>query len=88
MYWTIYALISVHRNWIYVGISDNIKRRFHEHASGWEKTTAPYLPFYLLELAGSFTRQDARQIEKWYKTGYGKETIKKLLDEGYPFREE
>ncbi len=79
MYWTTYALMSVHRNWIYAGISDNIKRRFHEHASGWEKTTAPYRPFYLLELAGSFTRQDARQIEKWYKNRVLQGNNKKIV---------
>jgi putative endonuclease len=85
MYWSIYALVSINRNWIYVGISDNLQRRFHEHASGWEKTTAPYRPFYLLELASSQTRGDARIVEKWYKTGYGKEVIRNLIRDGYPF---
>jgi putative endonuclease len=87
MYWSIYVIISKHRHWIYVGISDDILRRFHEHSSGWEKTTAPYRPFNLIELACSKTRGGARTTEKWYKTSYGKEVIKKLIQDGYPFTE-
>jgi len=73
---------------IYVGISNDLQRRFHEHSSGWEKTTAPYRPFLLMELACSKTREDARIVEKWYKTGYGKSIIRLLIQEGYPFTEE
>jgi len=42
----------------------------------------------LMELACSKTREDARVVEKWYKTGYGKAIIRILLQEGYPFTEE
>jgi len=42
----------------------------------------------LMELACTKTREDARVMEKWYKTGNGKAIIRILLQEGYPFTEE
>ena len=50
--------------------------------------TAPYRPLNLLELACSQTREDARIVEKWYKTGYGKEVNRDMVREGFPFKEE
>jgi hypothetical protein len=41
-----------------------------------------------MELACSQTRRDARIVEKWYKTGYGKEVIRNMIRDGYPFMEE
>ncbi|MCU0388471.1 MAG: GIY-YIG nuclease family protein [Chitinophagaceae bacterium] len=85
MPFVIYALVSKKRNWIYVGMSDEVMNRFNRHSQGWEKTTAPYRPFKLMLLACSLTRVDARGIEKWYKTGHGKSVIRKLIQDGYPF---
>jgi putative endonuclease len=77
--YTIYALISQKENWIYVGFSSNIDDRFKRHINGYEKTTAPYRPFTILSLATAFNRIEARRIEKWYKTSYGKKIIRELL---------
>jgi hypothetical protein len=40
----VYALKSVSRNYIYVGLTDNIERRTGEHNNGKSKTTRPYAP--------------------------------------------
>ena len=40
---TVYALKSLNRNYIYVGMTSNLERRFHQHQSGQNKTTKPYL---------------------------------------------
>ena len=75
----VYALISNRRDWIYVGFSDNIDDRINRHQKGYEKTTAPYRPFTVIQLACAFERIEARRLEKWYKTSYGKATIRFLL---------
>ena len=76
--YTIYALISKNRNWIYVGFTSEISDRVNRHQRGYEKTTAPYRPFICVQLATAFNRIEARRLEKWYKTSYGKTVIRSL----------
>ncbi|MES2930658.1 MAG: GIY-YIG nuclease family protein [Patescibacteria group bacterium] len=76
MYYT-YSLKSKERNYIYVGLTSDMKRRFEEHNSGKNKTTAPYRPFDLLFSESYDTRPEARSREKYLKSGIGKEWIKK-----------
>jgi putative endonuclease len=75
MYYT-YVIKSSIRNYIYVGISNNVERRIEEHNSGKNKTTKPYKPFMLLHTEEFSNRIEARAREKWFKSGEGKEFIK------------
>lgn len=72
----VYIIKSVNRNYIYVGISDDVDRRIREHNSGKNRTTKPYRPFELLHKEAFPDRISARAREKWFKTGEGKEFIK------------
>ncbi len=75
----VYALKSENRNYIYVGLTDNIERRFNEHQTGKNKTTGPYRPFKLIYSQTFETRLQARLKEKYLKSGVGKEFLKALL---------
>jgi hypothetical protein len=44
MFYT-YAISSIEKKYIYVGLSNNPQRRISEHNSGKEKTTRYYAPF-------------------------------------------
>lgn len=44
----IYAISSINRNYIYVGLTSNIEERLKRHNLGYEQTTKPYKPFELL----------------------------------------
>ncbi|MFC0772375.1 GIY-YIG nuclease family protein [Terrimonas alba] len=81
--YTIYALISKNRNWIYVDFSADIDDRIRRHQQGYEKTTSPYRPFMIVQLACALNRPEARRLEKWYKTAYGKNSIRTLLNETF-----
>ena len=72
----VYAISSNERNYIYVGLTDNLERRLSEHNSGRNKTTQPYLPFTLIHFEEYNTRTEAREKEKYYKSGIGKEKLK------------
>ncbi len=72
----VYVLNSVNRNYIYVGLTNNLQRRTSEHNKGYNKTTKPYLPFDLLHSESFETRTEARVREKYLKSGVGKEWIK------------
>jgi len=45
MEYYVYAIKSVNRNYIYVGLTNNIDRRLSEHNKGYNKKTKAYLPF-------------------------------------------
>jgi len=78
MFYT-YALSSLERNYIYVGITSDIERRVKEHNSGKNKTTRPYRPFELIFEKEFQTRTKARAEEKKLKSGFGKEFLKNLI---------
>ena len=73
-----YAISSEKKNYIYVGLTGNITIRFNQHQCGKEKTTRPYRPFKLIYTRKFSTRQEARDHEKYLKSGCGKELLKSL----------
>ena len=76
----VYVLSSLRRNYIYVGVTSDVKRRMKEHNLGKEKTTRPYLPFRLLYIESCENRIEARKREKYWKSGTGKEQLRILRD--------
>jgi putative endonuclease len=44
----VYVLVSKTRNYIYVGMTDNLERRINYHNAGYNRTTKAYRPFYVL----------------------------------------
>ncbi|MDP2696023.1 MAG: GIY-YIG nuclease family protein [bacterium] len=77
--YTIYILQSLARNYIYVGMTNNIERRLGQHQQGKAKTTKAYRPFKLIFTEERNTRQEARNREKYLKSGIGKEWIKSVV---------
>ena len=75
----VYAINSQTRNYIYVGLTNNIVRRIEEHNNGSNKTTRPYRPFKLILTENYENRSEARLREKFLKSGVGKEFLKKLI---------
>ena len=76
----VYAISSLNRNYIYVGLTSNIKKRLDRHNKGYEPTTKPYIPFKLIYSESVETRIEARKREKYWKSGSGKEKLRKLRD--------
>jgi len=74
----VYALKSLVRKYIYVGLTDNIQRRIAEHNGEKEKTTRAYAPFKTILMEQYGTRVEARKREKYLKSGAGKEYLKSL----------
>jgi len=74
----VYALSSYEKNYIYVGLTSDIKRRIEQHNAGKEKTTRNYRPFKLIFSEICNSRSEARTKEKYWKSGIGKEKLKKL----------
>ncbi|EKD49236.1 MAG: hypothetical protein ACD_63C00213G0006 [uncultured bacterium] len=72
----VYALKSLKNVYIYVGISDNPRRRIEQHNKGYNKTTKSYRPFQIIMIEKYDSRIEARKREKYLKSGCGKEYLK------------
>src|ERR1700728_927940 len=67
----VYAITSTTRNYIYVGMTNDVERRIKEHNNGENKSTKAYAPFTLIYIEEFTTRIEARKREKYFKSGIG-----------------
>lgn len=74
----VYALASVEKEYIYVGLSLDVTRRIDEHQRGKERTTRAYRPFEVLIVEYLPERIEARKREKFFKSGAGKEFLREI----------
>jgi len=74
----VYVIKSASHKYIYVGLTNNYKRRIKQHNEGKERTTRHYRPFKSILLEEFETRIEAREREKYLKSGVGKERLKSL----------
>ena len=78
--WYVYILESKSKkNWIYIGFTNNLKRRFSEHTEGKSLSTKAYSPLYLKAYIAVKTEEKARELEKYLKKGSGKAFLKKRI---------
>ena len=78
MAWSVYAISSLSRSYIYVGLTSNVENRIERHNLGRERTTKPYRPFRLIWTEEHESRAEARKREIFLKSGCGKEFLKEV----------
>ena len=76
----VYLISSTLKNWVYVGMTEDIEKRIHQHNSGQVKSTKSCRPFNLLFVQEVKTRIEARDLEKWLKVRFNKESLLKLIN--------
>lgn len=79
MKYYVYALKSKVDGRIYVDFSSDVEKRLKEHNSGKTKSTKGYRPWVLIFAEECSDRTVARDKEKYYKTGIGREKLKNLV---------
>ena len=77
----VYAIMSQVDSRIYIGLTKNVFNRIGEHNSGGTKSTKGYRPWELVYCEFVGTRVLARKREVFLKSGYGKELLKKMINE-------
>ena len=75
----VYVLQSSKDEKYYVGYTNNIRRRLEEHNNGKVTITMHRKPFRLVYLEGYLHQQDATSREKFFKTGWRRTHLKKVL---------
>ena len=75
----VYAIKSNNRNYIYVGMTNNLERRLKEHNQRENRSTKAYAPFTLIYSEAFDSRLTARAKEKYLKSGVGKAFLKGLI---------
>ena len=72
----IYVIRSEKDGRDYVGMTIDLARRLKEHNSGKTRSTRFYVPWNLVHYEVFDNREEARNREKYLKSGYGKKWIK------------
>ena len=80
----VYAIASIQRKFVYVGITANLKQRLERHNKGYEKTTKPYAPYQLIYSEEAIDRPRAREREKHLKSRSGKRELYKIILIDFP----
>ena len=75
----VYILRSNVDNNLYSGYTDNLRRRFDDHNKGKVESTKYRKPFNLIYYEAFLHQQDATAREKYFKTQWGRNYLKKVL---------
>ena len=75
----VYVLISEREGNFYTGSTADLKRRFEEHNSGLVNSTKNRLPLKLIYYEACLNETDARNRERYLKSGMGKKYLRNRL---------
>jgi putative endonuclease len=77
--WFVYVLRSRRDKDLYIGSTNDIRRRLAEHNSGLVESTRPRLPFDLEAYVAVRDKARAVELEQYFKTGSGKAVLLKRI---------
>ncbi len=78
-FYYIYILKSLEKDFLYVGLTKNLKRRFKEHNNKEELSTKHFAPFQIIHYEAFKNKRDAEKRERYSKTTKGKTTLRYML---------
>jgi len=76
----VYVLQSLHHDFRYTGMTQNLERRLSQHDRGSTSSTKFYAPFVIIHSEAFESSNEARTREKYLKSAAGRRWIK----EKYP----
>ncbi len=78
----VYILFSKKYRKTYVGFTSNLIERIKSHnVLGTKGYTIKYRPWIVVDVQFFSSKKEAMEMEKFYKTGKGRELIKQLIAE-------
>lgn len=82
-FYYVYVLQSLTKGFLYVGFTEDLKRRFRKHNNKEELSTKHYAPFELIHYEAYKNIKDGKRREGYFKTTKGKVTLKQMLKEHF-----
>ena len=76
----VYTLLSDKDGHLYAGSTNDLKRRFKEHNTGGVNSTKNRRPLKLIYYEACINEDDAKQREKYLKSGMGKKYLRNRLN--------
>ncbi len=80
MFYYTYILQSLQNGSFYIGYTSDLKTRIKQHNNGESLATRPFRPYKLIFYEAFLDKADAKNREIYLKGGYGRKTIKNLLN--------
>ena len=77
--WFAYALQSDKDGGLYVGMTSDVGKRVKEHNSGYSQSTRSRVPFTLIYFEECGSRSEARERERYLKSGKGRDLLKSRM---------
>ena len=81
MFYYVYVLESLKNNDLYVGCTNDLRKRLQEHNRGLNFSTKPCKPWYIIHYEAYRNKQDAERRENYLKTSQGARLLKRMLKE-------
>jgi len=75
----VYILLSKRDNKLYIGLTNNFKKRLQEHARGDVNSTKKRRYLKLIHYEYFVNKEDAEAREKYLKSGYGHKQLRQFL---------
>jgi len=75
----VYTLLSEKDGYFYTGSTNDLKRRFEEHNTGRVNSTKNRIPLKLIYYEACLNPEDTIKREKYLKSNWGKQYLKKRL---------
>ena len=75
----VYILLSLKDKSLYIGFTDDLKKRVTQHNKGLSSYTRHKRPWKLIYYEAFSNRLDAKDREEYLKSGWGFRSIKKIL---------
>lgn len=79
MFYYVYILKSLKNDSLYIGYTSDLKKRLKKHNEGLNLATRPFTPYKLIYYEGFLNRIDAKNREIYFKSGYRRSSINKIL---------
>jgi putative endonuclease len=80
MFYYTYVLWSTKDNKLYIGYSDNLRKRLIEHKNGKVLSTRSRKPLKLVYYEACLDKNLALKRERYFKTGFGRRYLKERLN--------
>jgi len=77
----VYIIQSIKNKNLYVGYTDNLRRRIKEHNQGLNFSTKSNRPWQIIHYEAYLNKKDAQRRENYLKSSQGSRLLKRMLKE-------